>query len=146
MMRPVPGYEGIYSVTDDGRVYAHPREWTTGKDGKIKRRHDGRWLSTFTGGGAYLKVNLKRDGKERSEMVHRLVASAFVPNPHDLQQVNHIDGVKTNNNASNLEWCTAQDNKIHAVRMGLCRFDSPAFIEATRRNLANGPHAKRSAA
>jgi hypothetical protein len=53
--------------------------------------------------------------------VHRLVALAWIPNPHGLPEINHLDGVKANNDASNLEWCTTLENLQHARRMGLYR-------------------------
>lgn len=58
--------------------------------------------------------------------VHRLVATAFIPNPKRLPQVNHLDGNKLNNHVANLEWCDAYDNVMHAIRTGL-RPSSPAL-------------------
>jgi len=61
----------------------------------------------------YLTVNLKKDGKYECAKIHRLVASAFVPNPNDFPQVNHRDENKQNNSAENLEWCTAKYNNTY---------------------------------
>ena len=67
----------------------------------------------------YLKVTASRDRKQEHHYVHRLVAEAFVPNPDNKPQVNHIDGNSLNNNSNNLEWVTNQENIIHAYENGL---------------------------
>ena len=73
----------------------------------------------------YCRVNLKAEGGTR--LVHRLVAKKFIPNPDNLPQVNHKDGDKSNNQASNLEWVTGKQNVDHSVTTGLIKrgYDRP---------------------
>jgi hypothetical protein len=66
-------------------------------------------------------VNLKAHGKQVQRSIHRLVATAFIPNHDNLPEVNHRDGDKSNNCVSNLEWCTRSENLTHAFRTGLNR-------------------------
>lgn len=75
--------------------------------------------SSLSKGTGYLVVNIRKEGKRQPVYIHRLVAEAFLPNPLDLPEVNHIDGIKTNNKLENLEWVTGQENKDHSVRTGL---------------------------
>jgi hypothetical protein len=64
-------------------------------------------------------VKLWQANSSKAFLVHRMVATCFLPNPLGLPQVNHKDGNKLNNSAENLEWCTAKENVHHAIRMGL---------------------------
>lgn len=63
----------------------------------------------------YLQVALQKHKKRKDEKIHRLVAEAFIPNPENKPQVNHIDGDKTNNNVNNLEWTTTSENQLHSI-------------------------------
>lgn len=65
----------------------------------------------------YMQVRLYKNNKVWHKSVHRIVAEAFVPNPHGKEQVNHIDGDKKNNKASNLEWATRSENQLHRYRV-----------------------------
>lgn len=112
-LRPVVGFEGIYSVTDDGRVFSHPRIDARGN------RRKGKWLKPIPDGDGYPRVHLCMNGVRRKWQIHRLVAFAFIPNPEGKPAVNHKDGVKSNNCVSNLEWVTNQENIIHALKLGL---------------------------
>ena len=98
--QPVRGYEGRYEVSNTGHV--------KGPKGLLK--------PLFATNG-YVQANLYSHGICRKFSVHRLVAIHFIPNPDQCPQVNHKDGNKTNNILSNLEWCTAAENSIHAVRL-----------------------------
>lgn len=106
--KDIAGYEGKYAITTDGRVYSHSRVDTRGKLRK------GRWLKPREHGGGYLQVSLCDKGKVKQLYIHRLVAITFIDNPRSHPQVNHINGIKTDNNTSNLEWVTPSQNMLHA--------------------------------
>jgi hypothetical protein len=118
----VVGLEGLYSVDVDGGVYSH-------KSGRRKQLKTPAGFNSVRGIVTYPLVNLSVAGEFKSKTfaVHRLVAEAFIPNPDNLPCVNHIDGIKTNNNVSNLEWCTASENSRHAVTTGL--IDNTQIVE-----------------
>lgn len=67
----------------------------------------------------YLKVGLLINGKLKTYRVHRLIAETFIPNPLNKPQVNHKNGIKTDNMVENLEWCTNRENQLHAIQKGL---------------------------
>lgn len=87
--------------------------------GRIRNDGTGRIMHTYPNTRGYLALTLRRDNKQVPQMVHRLVAEAFLGGPHPDLDVNHIDGNKVNNYIENLEWCTREENVRHAVRTGL---------------------------
>ncbi len=98
--KSIEGYEGLYEVSNLGNVRS--LNWhLTGTIRVLKPRQNGY---------GYLSVILYKNGKMKKFYVHRLVASAFLPNPQNLPQVNHKDENKTNNSIENLEWCSCKDN------------------------------------
>lgn len=116
--RPVVGYEKSYKVSNWGNVQSLDRT-VRGPYGSTRTRR-GKLLVPFENGCGYKSVSLHGGVRKRETMrVHRLVAQAFIENPDDSPYVNHIDGNKTNNLVSNLEWCTPIENNIHAVNTGL---------------------------
>lgn len=91
----VPGYEGLYEVSNLGNVKSL-------RSGKLMKRS----LTSF----GYEMTTLSKDGKQKTYLIHRLVALTFIPNPENLEEINHKDEVKTNNSVENLEWCTRKYN------------------------------------
>jgi hypothetical protein len=91
-----------YYVTDTGDVYS---------------RISGRIIKLKPQKSNYLLVCLFKNAKRHEKSIHRLVAKTFIPNPENKPQVNHKNGIKTDNRVENLEWCTASENQLHSVRV-----------------------------
>ena len=113
----VDGYEGTYQISNLGNVKSLDRV-TTRKNGR-KLTIKGQLLRQQKNHRGYLRVKLKLNGKERAFSAHRLVAQAFLPNLENKPQVNHLNGIKYDNNVCNLEWCTQAENIEHAFANGL---------------------------
>lgn len=117
---PVKGYEGLYEVSDLGRIRSVPRVIDRRYMGKTDARqsYGGRVLIAYPNSHGYLHVGLWSKNKRQARIVHRLVAEAFLSGPSE-RTVNHKNGIKTDNRAANLEWATYSENHLHAVNTGL---------------------------
>lgn len=105
--KDIDGYEGIYKISNFGNVLSV-------KNNKLRAIHldkDG-----------YCRVMLCKNGRKKSSIVHRLVANAFIPNLENKPQVNHKNGIKTDNRLENLEWVTNSENMKHAFLTGLKKY------------------------
>lgn len=102
----VVNYEGIYKVSNDGRI-------------KSLKRNQEKILKAGINSRGYLFVMLLKDGQAKAKTVHRLVAEAFIPKADGKNFINHKDGNKLNNNVLNLEWVTQSENVKHAFETGL---------------------------
>lgn len=98
-------FDGKYEVTEDGRIFSN-----------VGKRKEMKGKITRCG---YRMVILTVNGKKLCQSIHRLVAEAFIPNPNNLPEVNHVDGNKLNNRVDNLEWVTKKQNLVHARDNGL---------------------------
>lgn len=114
-IKMIPGYDNKYAVTDTGDVISYS-----------VNKHGGYMTKSLAGNvtllnNLYYTVGLwdKENKKMKRLRIHRLVCEAFIPNPENKPEVNHIDGDKLNNNVSNLEWVTSEENNKHALAIGL---------------------------
>lgn len=105
--KDIEGFEGLYQISNMGRVKSLER---TAWNGKGYYKIPEKILEGADNGTGYLKVGLCKDGEVEQPLVHRLVAQAFLPNPDNLPEVNHKDKNTKNNCVDNLEWCTRQYN------------------------------------
>ena|SRR5699024_185881 len=119
--KDVVGYEGIYEVSDYGRIRTHKDKTTyTNKHGI--RRWKQRYLKNKTPNGRDVRVSLWKNGKHKDFLVHRLVAFAFIPLVEGKDCINHKDGNPKNNCVENLEWCNHLENNRHAFETGLMSY------------------------
>ena len=110
--KPIIGYEGFYEVSNQGKIKSVSRQVRM-KNGHTRTIHE-RIMRQQTQKNGYKTVTLSKNGVvARRISVHRLVALAFIPNPNDLPEVNHINEDKTDNRASNLEWCDRRYNNLY---------------------------------
>ena len=114
--KDIEGYGGVYQISNLGnvksleRIVYHP-------DGRVQVRKE-RIMSKRESTDGYYMAKLNVNKKSKSIAIHRLVAQAFIPNPNNLPEVNHIDTDRKNNKVDNLEWCTHIDNIMYSVKLG----------------------------
>ena len=113
LWKDIKGYEGVYQVSNLGRVK---------RVGRYKNQSGAEWesgiiLKPADNQKGYYFVNLSRDNKTAQKYVHRLVAEAFIPNPENKPTVNHINCDRSDNRAENLEWTTYRENNNHSIKV-----------------------------
>jgi hypothetical protein len=122
-MKDILGYEGQYSVTRDGKVYSHKRK---------------RFLNPTNLKG-YKRVKLRdsnNNQKISNQLIHRLVAKAFIPNPNNKLEINHKNSIRDDNRVDNLEWATRSENNQHAWTYGNKVFKiTEKYLNAVRKNI-----------
>ena len=115
--KDIPGYEGLYQVSNLGRIKSF-RIWTGTM--YVNKEHI---LIPQLGKRGYYCIGLSKNGKSKTTAIHRVVAKAFIPNAKNYKFVNHKDENKLNNNANNLEWCTKQYNTEYSLAIPITQYD-----------------------
>lgn len=128
-MKDIPGYEGRYAITEDGKVWSYPRK---SKWGTQLWTSKGRFLTSSLDVVGYMAVGLSGK-RSKTHRIHRLLAMTFIPNPENKKTVNHINGIKADNRLENLEWATYLENNKHARRMGLNKSRPWLYVKKNRR-------------
>lgn len=126
-MKDIKGFEGLYAISRNGKVWCYPRTIIQKSPwgGFMKRKWKGHWLKSNTNkkGDWYMSIALQRENRKirKGFKVHRLLAQAFIPNPLNLLEVNHKNGIKTDNRIENLEWVTRKQNMEHSWEKGFSK-------------------------
>lgn len=129
VFRDIPGYEGLYQVSNLGNVKSlgnGDNNSNVGKERMLKLQKDK---------DGYLTVFLSIHNYKKLHKVHRLVAQAFLPNPNNYPQINHKDKNRSNNNVDNLEWCTAQYNADYSVSKPVNQYSLDGIYIATYKSI-----------
>ena len=111
--KDIKGYEGLYKISPNGEVWSCYKHRL-----KVPSKQN----------GGYFLVFLIKNNERKAYLLHRLVAQTYIDNPHNLAEVNHIDGNKENNGVDNLEWCSRSDNLKHRSRILGQRGNAKAVI------------------
>lgn len=106
--KDIKGFEGYYQISSLGRVRSLDR-WGKG----IKKFYEGKIIAQSKHPTGYMIVSLCKDAKAKTVFMHRLIAEAFIPNPDNKPEVNHINTIRDDNRIENLEWCTRQENRAN---------------------------------
>lgn len=133
--KPIKGYEKLYEVSNKGNVRSVDRYCKTNIKNVNKRLIKGKILNKNLKRNGYYTVDLSKDGKVKTTLIHRLVAETFIDNSKGLKYVNHIDSNRKNNDCSNLEWVTSSENRIHGIKKGNVIFRQTKNVFCVEENI-----------
>lgn len=111
--KDIKGYIGLYQVSNFGRIKSLRRKIISPTGNYYSKE---KILTTNANDGlGYVRIQLFKNNKSKCVRVHRLVAEAFIPNPYNKRDVNHKNGIKSDNRVENLEWATRSENELHSI-------------------------------
>lgn len=113
----------MYNIIEEWRCIPDYPNYQVSNLGNVRNIKTGRILSSGINNSGYINVSLCKNGEAKNYMVHRLVASAFIPNPKNLPEINHKDHNRQNNCVDNLEWCTRQYNIEYSNSKQVAQYD-----------------------
>lgn len=141
--KKIPDYD--YEVSDLGNLRSMDKTITTSTGNTVN--YKGKLRKPQVNSKGYVNAVLFKNGKATTYSLHQLVATLFIPNPNNYPEINHIDGNKSNNSVSNLEWCTHSQNQMHSFRTKLHpKVGSSKYYHVSKYNHKDRPNRKWSAA
>lgn len=140
--KDIPNYEGLYQVSNTGKVKSIPHYTRNGAKCSV-RLTKGKILAQYKMPNGYMQVQLSKNELREKYYVHRLVASVFLDNKYNLSDVNHIDGNKNNNSVDNLEWCSHRGNQIHMYENRMTKKAYPVLCIETNKSYNSMSEAER---
>lgn len=132
MWKAVNGYDGLYEISSHGRIRRPEHYGPNGHNGMNKYKE--KLLKPFKTSTGYWQIGLCKDGRRNNKLIHRLVAEAFIPNPYNYPEVNHIDEDKSNNRVENLQWSSVRHNRSHGSRLQRMVNSRKSYIEIYKDN------------
>ena len=117
--KDIPQYEGLYQVSNMGRIKSLLRKIDNSSVKGGKYTVNEKIKNVHLQNSGYLVVQLYKNGKYKNLLLHRIVAETFLPQKKNKNEVNHINGIKTDNTINNLEWVSSSENKKHAIKNNL---------------------------